>query len=188
LFFPGRMTVDLSLVFPCPLFFPPQPRARARPGATKERKGLRLRLIPPLWAGAADGRQQHTQGSGWTGAACAGACEERAATSRCRDGPDQRPPLNVHGTSDGATPAGAFSIIRQSRTPPPLAGGVTERRIGVYARVGGRCYSRQRLDVDCAQARTYSSTLAVTLFNSGLMMDFAVAPKSSENDLIFFAE
>jgi len=38
---------------------PPQPRGPARPGATKERKGLRQRLIPPLWAGAeeaADGR------------------------------------------------------------------------------------------------------------------------------------
>jgi hypothetical protein len=36
---------------------PPQPRGPARPGA--QRKGLRLRLIPPLWAGAegaADGR------------------------------------------------------------------------------------------------------------------------------------
>jgi len=62
---------------PSPGAAPPQPRGPARPGA--KRKGLRLRLIPPLWAGsegAADGRLRHTQRSGWTGAACAGACEE----------------------------------------------------------------------------------------------------------------
>jgi hypothetical protein len=39
----------------------------------------RQRLVT---GGAADGRLRHSQRSGWTGAACAGACEERAATSR----------------------------------------------------------------------------------------------------------
>ena len=33
-------------------------------------------------------RLRHSQGSGWTGAACADPCEERARASRCRDEPD----------------------------------------------------------------------------------------------------
>jgi hypothetical protein len=63
---------------------PPQPRGLARPARSFKRlEGS---------AAAADvlarqreqptGGRRHTQGSGWTGAACAGACEERAGASR----------------------------------------------------------------------------------------------------------
>ena len=68
---------------------PPQPRGLARPARSFKRlEGF---------AAAADAKRQreqptggrwHTQGSGWTGAACADLCEERAGASRCRDGPD----------------------------------------------------------------------------------------------------
>ena len=99
---------------------PPQPRGLARPARSFKRLEGSAAAADVL---ARQGEQptggrRHTQGSGWTGAACAGACEERAATSRCRDRPDQRPPLNNQGASDGATPAGAFPLYGEAALRP----------------------------------------------------------------------
>jgi hypothetical protein len=44
--------------------------------------------------------------------------------------------LRERRSSDGATPAEEFPFNRQSHTPPPKAGGVTERFIGVKLGVG----------------------------------------------------
>jgi len=71
--------------------------AAAAPAALGGSRGSSRRAVAGTPKGAA-GPARHVPGR----------AKERAATSRCRDGPDQRPPLNVHGASDGATPAGTF--------------------------------------------------------------------------------
>jgi hypothetical protein len=57
--------------------------------------------------------------------------------------PSDRGP-NHQRASDGAMPAGALLLDRRSRTPPPLAGSVTERSFA--GQPGGLRFSRQRND------------------------------------------
>ena len=59
----------------------------------------------------------------------------------------QFPPLNVHGASTGAMPAGRLDSIGEAARFAPSAGSVPVRFIGVEPGVGVRRYSRQRLGV-----------------------------------------
>ena len=103
-------------------------------------------LTSPPWseaqgsAAAADAKRQREQPTGGYGTARGAAGPARRVPGRARTEPPRADdvtgqtsdcPPNVHGASDGATPAGAFRLYGEAALRPHKAGGVTERFIGV---------------------------------------------------------